>query len=65
MENKLENMLNGICPSCEEESILEYLGPQEKLKGHPEQLYNCRSCKSTISLGSYERINLNSKASSQ
>jgi len=44
-----EQIIQGECPSCNEQSEFTYLGVQEGLdKNHP--LYNCQSCKSTMTL---------------
>ena len=63
MEN-LENILNGICPTCGEESEFKYLGEQEMFNKPPIQLYNCGLCKSTIELAGFYNKNQNPKASS-
>lgn len=59
-ENKLEEILEGICPSCKEETEFEYIGKQ-KTNEEPLELYNCKSCESAIVYQSILDVNPNLK----
>lgn len=63
-ENKLEEILEGVCPSCKKETKFEYIESQETL-GEPIELYNCRGCESAIAYQSILDVNPNLKKSSQ
>ena len=65
MAENIEQILSGICPSCEEESDLKYIGELKHNNNLPIQLYNCKLCGSTINLASFNNKNKNPKASSQ
>ena len=64
LEQKVERVLEGICPGCETKSILKYIGPI--IKGHPESghLYNCQKCRTSISLATYLEFNQRKPTSS-
>ncbi len=63
-ENKLEEVLEGVCPSCKEETEFDYIGKQ-KTKEKPIELYICGSCESSIAYQSIMDVNPNLKKSSQ
>ncbi len=57
MTENIEKLLSGICPSCLEESTFNYIGEQKMLDEGPDYLYNCSSCRSTISLETFREQN--------
>lgn len=65
-KEKLEEKLTGICPNCKNEAEFKYMGFMRLLKDQESlHLYNCSSCKSTISLKGYLEQNPKPTASSQ
>ncbi|MEA3329235.1 MAG: hypothetical protein U9Q06_00645 [Nanoarchaeota archaeon] len=49
MENSSRDYLEGICPNCDTQSRFTYLGEQPLPGEESMSLYNCESCKSTLS----------------
>jgi len=50
-EKDIEEIVNGICPSCDADTAFKYIGTQEGIAEYKDvQLYNCLDCGTTISL---------------